>query len=195
MFRFFSLTLFLLISASFAQAESVQNSSVTNAYFTSELWSGEGIPRFKAKINISALLKPSTESTPVEGLVIKKGSIFEFIKTNFQTLEPTALQIEQEQQLIVINYGQRKFLSRDDYYSNRKPTKLTLKKGEIINVLQYRAEGEFFFEYQNNVYGGGCPPCQEATVKTAWWVQIEKGTKSGWVLIEESTVEFLERQF
>ena len=51
--------------------------------------------------------------------------------------------IAQTQKLIVNNYGNIKYLSRDAYYSSGKQTNLTLQKGNQINVLQYRAEGDY----------------------------------------------------
>ncbi|NEQ75382.1 MAG: hypothetical protein F6K23_21415 [Okeania sp. SIO2C9] len=183
------------VSSSNELSETVSNSHESDVLFSTGLWPGEGLPRFKSKVNLQPLQKPNSNSQPVTGLEIKEGTIFNFTETQYQTIASDSVTIEQTQKLIVTNYGNIKYLSKDAYYSSGKQTNLTLEKGNQINVLQNRAEGEMFFEYQGNIYAGGCQPCYGASYKTAWWVKVSLLSKSGWVLINENTVEFLERQF
>lgn len=186
------------VSTSNELSEIVSNShesSDSDVLFSTGLWPGEGLPRFKSKVNLQPLEKPNSNSQPVIGLEIKEGTILNFTETQYQTIASGPVTIAQTQELIVNNYGNIKYLSRDAYYSSGKQTNLTLQKGNQINVLQYRAEGEMFFEYQSNIYAGECPECSGAFYQTAWWVKVSLSSKSGWVLINENTVEFLERQF
>ncbi|NER07419.1 MAG: hypothetical protein F6K17_35065 [Okeania sp. SIO3C4] len=184
-----------IVSSSNELSQTASSSNESEVLFSTGLWPGEGIPRFKSKINLQPLLEPNSDSQPVTGLEIKKGTILNFTDTQYQTIASDPVTIEQTQKLIVTNYGNIKYLSKDAYYSSGKQTNLTLQKGDQINVLQERAEGQMFFEYQGNIYVGGCQPCYGAFYQTAWWVKVSLSSKSGWVLINENTVEFLERQF
>ncbi|MGD1703562.1 hypothetical protein [Dapis sp. BLCC M229] len=189
------LVFLIFLSSGLALSEPGSSSNKSDVLFSSGLWPGEGIPRFKSKINLQPLLKPNLDSPPVKGMEVKKGTILNFTETLYQTIEPGSLIIQETQTLEVTNYGNIKYLSRDAYYSSGKQTDLTLQKGDQINVLQNRAEGQIFFEYQGNIYAGLCRPCYSASYKTAWWVKVSLLSKSGWVLINENTVEFLKREY
>ncbi|MDY7008122.1 MAG: hypothetical protein SWX82_30380 [Cyanobacteriota bacterium] len=202
----FALSIFLYSCLPFSETVSTSNelsetvsnshkSSDSDVLFSTDLWPGEGMPRFKSKVNLQPLQKPNSDSEPVTGLEIKKGTLLNFTETRYQTIASGPVAIAQTQELRVTNYGNIKYLSRDAYYSSGKQTNLTLQKGDQINVLQYRAEGNMFFEYQGNIYAGECPECSGAFYQTAWWVKVSLSSKSGWVLINSNTVEFLERQF
>ena len=195
MVRSICLVFLIFFSSGLALSEPVSNPNESDVLFSTGLWPGEGIPRFKSKMNLQPLLKPNLDSPPVTGLEVKKGTILNFTETLYQTIKSGPVIIEQTQKLKVTNYGNIKYLSRDAYYSSGKQTHLTLEKGDQINVLQGRAEGEIFFEYQGNIYVGLCKPCYGASYKTAWWVKVTLLSKSGWVLINENTVEFLKREF
>ncbi|NES05976.1 MAG: hypothetical protein F6K22_26130 [Okeania sp. SIO2F4] len=195
MLRSICLVFLIFLSSGLALSEPVSSPNESDVLFSIDLWPGEGIPRFKSKMNLQPLLRPNLDSPPVTGLEVKKGTILNFTETLYQTIESGLVIIEQTQKLEVTNYGNIKYLSRDAYYSSGKQTNLTLKKGDQINVLQNRAEGQMFFEYQGNIYAGWCKPCYSASYKTAWWVKVTLLSKSGWVLINENTVEFLQREF
>ncbi|MDJ0556274.1 MAG: hypothetical protein QNJ68_17920 [Microcoleaceae cyanobacterium MO_207.B10] len=194
-FNILCLAFLIVLSSGLFLSKPVSSSEELDVLFSIGLSPGEGIPNFKSKMNLQPLQRPNLDSPPVEGLEVKKGTIFNFTEAQYQTIESGLVIIKETQQLEVINYGNIKYLSKDAYYSSEKETNLTLKKGDQINVLQSRAEGQMFFEYQGNIYAGSCEPCYGASYKTAWWVKISLSSKSGWVLINESTVEFLEREF
>ncbi|MGD1716053.1 hypothetical protein [Dapis sp. BLCC M172] len=195
MIRLISLIFLIFLCSSLALSEPVSIPNESDVLFSTGLWPGEGIPRFKSKMNLQPLVKPKLDSPPVQGLEVKKGTILNFTETLYQTIESDIVIIEETQKLKVTNYGNIKYLSRDAYYSSGKQIYLTLEKGEQINVLQNRAEGDTFFEYQGNIYAGWCQPCYGASYKTAWWVKVTILSKSGWVLINENTVEFLKRLY
>lgn len=195
MVRSICLVFLIFLSSGLALSEPISSPNKSDILFSTGLPPGEGIPSFKSKMNLQPLLKPNLDSPPVPGMEIKKGTILNFTETLYQTIEPGSIIIKETQKLEVTNYGNIQYLSRDDYYSSGKQTNLTLKKGDKINVLQNRAEGQMFFEYQGNIYAGSCQPCYDASYKTAWWVKVNLLSKSGWVLINENTVEFLKRQF
>ena len=195
MVRSICLVFLIFLSSGLALSEQISIHNELDVLFSTGLWPGEGIPRFKSKMNLRPLLKPNLDSLPVKGMEVKKGTILNFTETLYQTIESGLVIIGETQKLEVTNYGNIKYLSRDDYYSSGKLTNLTLKKGDQINVLQNRAEGQIFFEYQGNIYTGLCKPCYDASYKTAWWVKVTLLSKSGWVLINENTVEFLQREY
>jgi hypothetical protein len=195
MARIFSIVWIVGIIVILVQPASVLGASKSNTYFTSELSPGEGVPIFRAKVNIQVLQLPNEGSKPVVGFVLEKGTNFESLKTQYQTIKPGTKIIEEGTALNVSNYGKIKYLSKDDYYFSGKQDTLHLKKGDKINVLQSRAEGSLCFEYQGSIYCGFCPPCNGARYETAWWVMIEQNSKTGWVLIEDNTVEIVDHAF
>lgn len=180
------------------EQESDFKSTNPRAYFTSALWRGEGVPCLKAKIDIQAHKKPQRDSEPVEGLVIKEGKLLEFTATQLQTIEPSLTIIKEELKWEVTEYGTLKHLSKEDYYSSGQRVQLHLSQGDKILYLQYRAEGQEFFEFEGKIYSGSISPILNSKSfppLEAWWVKVNYESKKGWVLVDDYTVEFLPRLF
>jgi hypothetical protein len=171
--------------------ENKSETKVPGVYFTSELWPGEGIPRFKARKDLPTFETPSAKSKQMDGKWIKAGQLIEYSETRFQTLTPVSIIVKKELTIDARDYGKISYLSRDAYYRSGSGATLQLKKGDTVKILQYRAEGEYLFEVNEHVYGGECSICESVSPKTAWWVKTNSG---GWVKIEENSVEFLPRQ-
>ena len=154
------------------------------------------MPHFRARMDLRVLSDPSADAAPAPGLVVRKGQAVEYTETRFQTISPAQLTIQQDLSLKeVADYGTTRYLSRTDYYLRGKLVQLELRAGQSINVLQYRAEGDWLFEVHSRVYGGECLPCRGSRPETAWWIKIAQGGKVGWIQINEQTVEFLRRTF
>ncbi len=176
----------------FETEASTDNSTVD---FATEMWPGEGIPQFRAKKDIIPLREPRKDSEIVEGLKIGKGENIEFTKTHFKSVKTGTIIIDQPIQFEATNYGERNYLSKGAYYHSGKRIDLTLKKGDVLTVLMQRAEGDIFFMFQDEIFSGSCDPCWEADFETEWWIRVNQDSKSGWILQDGSSVEFLGRGF
>lgn len=164
-------------------------------YFSSGLWPGEGIPRFRAKKDLNLSKESSLESPTLEDAIITKGSPVNFSETLLITKEPVQVSLKEDMKTTGTNYGKRKFLSKDDYYRKGKFQDIRISAGQVINVLQYRAEGDYFYEFEGEIYAGNCPICSSVEPKIEWWIKSTVNTISGWILINDESVEFLEREF
>tara|TARA_B100002051_G_scaffold177139_1_gene167581 strand:- start:10350 stop:11006 length:657 start_codon:yes stop_codon:yes gene_type:complete len=158
-------------------------------YFVSELAPGETQPFITAITDLQVKQKPDPSSQDVTGFVIKKGSTIHIKHSVYQTLIPNKRTLIKPYKLEVINHGRTKYISKKLYYSQKKPILLRLETGDVINVLQYRAEGDFFFEHNSNVYSGFCSPCHESPSVTAWWVKTTLNNTTGWLLVDNRTVQ------
>lgn len=164
--------------------------------FTSELWPGEGRPRFRAKRSLVVYQSPSLASAPLTGDEITAGELIEFTDTRFHTVRPGVVVVKEATTLAPARaYGPVTYLAKQDYEHSGKRESILLKQGETVLVLQYRAEGEYVVQIHGNVYGVHCALCAEAKPETQWWVQVGKGSRRGWVQINEENVEFLDREF
>ena len=183
-------------SPSQKEAESQQTfNQETYGYFSSELWPGEGIPRFRAKRDLNLAQKPSLESPLLEDAIITKGSLVNFSRTLLITKEPVQVTLKQDMKATGTNYGKRKFLSQDDYYNAGEVQDIYIAAGQVINVLQYRAEGNYFYEFAGEIYASNCPVCSSVEPTIKWWIKSNVNKISGWILINDESVEFLEREF
>ena len=178
---------------SFPRVVALDEQAGGSIYFTSALWPEEGIPNFRAKKDLPILKEPFQGSISTNRL--KKGTKIKFTETQYQTLKPSSVTIQGRVSIEATDYGQNKYISRYTYYHSGKQIQLELKKGDIINCLQYRAEGTYFFEFQGKTYAGSLKPCDNAPYKAAWWVKISNGGIVGWILIDKNSVEFLPRSF
>jgi hypothetical protein len=165
-------------------------------YFISEMWPEEGRPSFRAKINLQIHTEPNKKS-PLAAAIIKKGEIINFTSTRYVTIKPREIFVTKDIELPnATKYGKLKYLSSHDYYHSGKSVQLNLKKGQKIEILQYRAEGTYLIEYDGNVYGTECPICTEKTEpETEWWVMVNIAKSQGWIIINNQNVQFLERKF
>ncbi|CCQ68846.1 hypothetical protein CWATWH0402_2283 [Crocosphaera watsonii WH 0402] len=171
------------------------NSGSTIVYFATEMWPGEGIPRFKAKQDIIPFSEPRKDSKKVEGLQINKGEMIEFTQTLFKSVKTGTVTISRTIQFEATNYGTTNYLSKHDYYNTGENLDLTLNEGDVLTVFMPRAEGHLFFKFKGEVYSGLCEPCGEADFKTEWWLKIEQNLKSGWILKDSTSIEDLGRSF
>ena len=194
-FKFLPLTiaawLGLVTNLAYGQAKVESREVLSAVYFTSELWPEEGRPRFKAKKDLPVFVKPSTRSNLIKGKRVKTGDEVKYSSTQFQTLVPAEIKLKRDISIVATDYGNKRYLSVENYYHSGRNMTLQLKQAKTIRVLQYRAEGDFLFEINSRIYGGRCDVCASANPKTAWWVRLING---GWVNIEEGSVH-ISREF
>lgn len=178
------------------------------AVFEVGLWPEEGRPRLVA--GASTLLprtEPRRDAPTGAVLRVKKGQPVEFGETLYRTIVPGRLKVLKDSQVTGRRLGSILRLSRADYYSGRYPSaSLPVRAGEVIDYLQYRAEGSCFVRIRGEVVDADlCPHfvvdsvdrfALDAEPQTEWWVQVVvKGRPKGWLLVDGRNVREEGRTF
>jgi hypothetical protein len=161
------------------------------------LWPGEGRPRLVAGTRTLLLrTEPHRNSPTGTVLQVRKGQSVEFGKTLYRTTVPGRLKVLRDSQVTGRRLGSIFRLSREDYYSDRYTIgSLTVRAGEVIDYLQYRAEGSCLVRIRGEVIEAD--PCPDSVVdpidrfeletepQTEWWVQVLlEGQPNGWALVD-----------
>jgi len=171
--------------------------------FASQLWPGEGRPRFAAKVSVLVLHRDPQFKSPVAARVpIKLGAPIQFDDTWYRTVRPGEFVATADGVLKARRLGKIRLLSVKDYYANPATEDIAYQKETTFEYLQYRAEGTCFIRLMGEVFDTEvCPTLDDkfqmiAEPVTEWWVRVViSGKPKGWLLIDENTVQFLQRQF
>jgi hypothetical protein len=175
--------------------------------FDSELWPGEGIPRFAAKSDRLVLHEqPDTASPVVITQTVDPGEEIAYDRTRFRTVDEGLVIAQQPGRLLGRDLGDVEHLSEDRYYA-ADPIfeEITYTKGDSFAYLQYRAEGTCLVRDDDTVLEiEGCP--WEGAGRgdfdlvrrpvTEWWVEVTADGKTlGWLQLDPQSVEPLPRRF
>ena len=173
--------------------------------FEVELWPGEGRPKFvAAATTLHPRAEPSTQAAAMPPLQVKKGEAVEFGSTVYRTTRPGRLRVLASATVTGRRLGPILRLSRDDYYSGKFPAaSVPVTAGELIDYLQYRAEGTCFVRIRGDVIDAGPCPQEVATLfaleakpELEWWIEhLVKGKSQGWVLVDGKDVKESGRTF
>lgn len=167
--------------------------------FESGLWPGEGRPVLIAGVNMNPRERPAKDSRIIKKMKIRKGQKIDFKETRYRTIKSGLITVVAPSLVSVTSFGKSDFLSRDDYYNKGTEKSIELKSGDSLEFLQYRAEGDCLIKMSGEVLA--LPPVPNTKIAseplTEWWVLAVDKQKNpiGWVLIDEETIEFAEREF
>jgi hypothetical protein len=183
--------------AFFAQAPS--------GVFEIELWPGEGRPQFQAVANELVIREmPSMSANIVRRLGITRGQHIAFDETRYRTTESGHLQVLAAANVTGRVFGTIRLLTRDAYYKGQFPRQsVALKEGDVVEYLQYRAEGTCFVHIADHVIDADpCPAQDDRTFrvitqpKTEWWIRVVVDrVPVGWVMVDEKAVKQSGRSF
>lgn len=166
--------------------------------FESALWPGEGRPVFIAGADLTPQERPVKDACGIPNLKILKGRKIDFTETRYRTVKSGEIVVTAAASLSVTSYGKGDYLSLEVYYQQGIQKTIHLKSGDSLEYLQYRAEGECLIRMEGEVFA--LPPHENIKIvsepRTEWWVLAVDQQKKpiGWVLIDDRTVEFAERQ-
>lgn len=177
--------------------------------FDSELWPGEGIPRFAAKTDHLTLFKePSCSSPVVTQHRRQKGEEISYDHTRFRTLRAGLVTAEHAGLLRGRSFGSLMYLPQERYYSHEPAWKeIPYTAGDSFEYLQRRAEGTCLIRHEGEVLEIEACPWEAGaqaggfTVTTPpvtqWWIRVtdEHTQPLGWVLVDDKGVEVLPRKF
>jgi hypothetical protein len=173
--------------------------------FEIDLWPGEGRPVFESVTRSLGLRElPSASSKITDTVKITLGQQLPFDDTRFRTTQVGEIRVLSLTRVTGRNLGTIVRLSREEYYKGKfSPALVELQPGSTVEYLRYRAEGTCFVRIAGSVIDAeSCPTNDkskyrvETEPKTEWWIHIvlSDGSK-GWVLVAESTVKLVNRQF
>jgi len=162
--------------------------------FEIELWPGEGRPRFQAVANDLAIHEtPSSSARIVRQLTVAPGQDITFDETRYRTTESGHLQVLAATHITGRVLGSIRSLTRDAYYKGPFPQQaVACKPGDVIEYLQYRAEGTCFVRVGDRVVDAHpCPAQDDAKFrvatkpKTEWWIRVVvERVPVGWALVD-----------
>jgi hypothetical protein len=177
----------------------------TGSVFESELWPGEGRPRFEAVASELAIREaPSLSATIVRRLAVTRGQQVAFDDTRYRTIESGHLRAVASVDLAGRVLGTTRLLTRDAYYKGRFPQQVVaVKEGDVVEYLQYRAEGTCFVRVADQVIDADPCPAEDhrafrtiSQPKTEWWIRLVLDrVPVGWVLVDQTTVKESGRSF
>ncbi len=167
--------------------------------FESELWPEEGRPSFRALKDLRIHQRPYLSSPLVKNFKILKGQKIIFQKTIYRTVKPSRIKVVSPVKIIGQPYGPIKYLSEQEYYSTSIPEKFfTFNSGDTFECMQYRAEGQYLVRINGEIVGLELTEEMEleSEPEIEWWVNVinVSGKSIGWLLIQEESVEFLDRE-
>lgn len=174
--------------------------------FQSELWPGEGEPKFSAKKNRLVLhTQPSANAPRSRGRKITPGSALSYSETRLITLKAGIIEVTRPSKMQARALGKIKYLSNDGYYQRgARFQAMAVEKGEILQYLQYRAEGNCLVQRRRSVYeiegcffGESSPFNLRSEPIVEWWIRLPSEGKNptGWLQVSENVLHFLPRAF
>jgi hypothetical protein len=177
--------------------------SAPQAMFEIDLWPGEGRPVFAASATRLQLREtPSESARAVSTWTGRLGQVLTFDDTRYRTTQVGRFTVLIPTVMTGRQLGGTKRLSRADYYSGKfGPTRLNLNTGDVVEYLQYRAEGTCFVRVAGAAIDADpCPNHQpkafrlESEPKTEWWIHVVQDELKGWLLVTEATVRVIRRE-
>jgi hypothetical protein len=173
--------------------------------FEIELWPGEGRPEFQAVASELVIHEmPSTSAKITRRLGVTRGQRIAFDETRYRTTESGHVQVLAAASITGRVLGKIRLLTRDQYYKGRFPTQaVAVKKGDVIEYLQYRAEGTCFVQLADQVIDADpCPVQNDRTFrvntqpKTEWWIRVVLDrVPVGWTMVDEKAIKQSGRSF
>ena len=173
--------------------------------FEIELWPGEGRPEFQAEANELVIHEtPSSSARIVRRLTVAPGQDIAFDETRYRTTESGHLQVLAATHITGRILGSIRTLTRDAYYKGRFPQQtVACKEGDVIEYLQYRAEGTCFVRVGDQVVDADpCPARDDGTFRVAtkpkieWWIRVVVDrVPVGWALVDGKAIKQNGRTF
>jgi len=169
-----------------------------------DLWPGEGRPVFKASAqDLTLRASPSNSSRVSHRVMVQRKQPLKFDHTLYRTIKAGRIRVLMPAYLEGRILGARNRLSTDEYYSDKFPSsKMPVKPGRDIEYLQYRAEGTCFVRIESVVIdASSCPTTDRSAFRleteptTEWWIHVIVDQTAGWLLVTDSNVKEVGREF
>ena len=175
------------------------------ALFEIDLWPGEGRPVFEAvSRNLELRELPSASSKVIGTVSASPRQRLSFDNTRYRTIQAGHIRVLASTRVTGRMLGVVNGLSREDYYKGKfAPAIVEVQPGANVEYLQYRAEGTCFVRIAGNVIDADPCPSNDKSMfrvetepKTELWIHIVlSGDSAGWLLVTDSTVKIVNREF
>jgi hypothetical protein len=172
--------------------------------FEIDLWPGEGVPVFEATTRQLILHEaPNTSSRVTQSVSVTPGQRVAFDDTRYRTIQVGRFRTLVDTHVKGRTIGKVNHLSRKNYYSPVFPSvDVEVKAGTTFDYLQYRAEGTCFVRIDGTVIDAeACPTIDKSSFRlereptAEWWIHATVGGSQGWIMVGDSTVKQIDRQF
>ena len=156
--------------------------------FSVNLWPGEGKPVLVATGEAIVVFKePSSGAPPVAVLKLKKDTPVSFSEARKVTLKAGVIKFKKGTEVSGTAYGKVTTLTESQYYQSGKPVTVRFLQDELVDYLQYRAEGTFFVQRGGVVMALSEGPSPDVEPNIEWWVRLKptsKSSKVGWIRVD-----------
>jgi hypothetical protein len=168
--------------------------------FEIDLWPGEGRPIFEATSTVLSLREHPTSSSRISKTVtVAPNQRLSFDDTRYQTIQAGRIRILGATHVIGRIIGAVSRLSRDEYYlGNFSSVSLAVRAGMTLEYLQDRTEGTCFIRTEGRVIDADCTNALlkiDAEPTTEWWIHVVLPDNSGWLLVTDSNVKQVNREY
>lgn len=176
-----------------------------DAPFEIALWPGEGRPVVQSVASVLELRElPFGSARIVLKLAATPRQRLQFDETRFRTTKPGHLHAVVATTVTGRQLGSIRALSRADYYSGKYPAAaVKVNAGDVVEYLQYRAEGTCFVRIAGAVIDAD--PCPRDTrdrfrlvtePEVEWWIRLlSDDGPLGWLLLTDKTAKVVDREF
>lgn len=173
--------------------------------FEIALWPGEGRPVVQSVASVLELREqPFGSARVVLKLAATPRQRLQFDETRFRTTRPGHLHAVVTTTVTGRRLGSIRALSRADYYSGNYPAAaVQVNAGDVVEYLQYRAEGTCFVRITGAVIDAN--PCPHDTrdrfrlvtePEVEWWIRLVSDDRPlGWLLLTDKTAKVVDREF
>ena len=172
--------------------------------FEIDLWPGEGIPTLESATEVLTLhRRPSPASPVAHELNVGVGHRLTYDSAAHQTMVPGRLRVLAPFNITGRVVGNvRRLTSRSYYAAQHQRTRVPVDSTSRVEFLQHRAEGTCFVRLNGRVIDAeDCPAMNPIEFKleekpvTRLWVRVVDGRRVGWLLVTDSTVSIVGRQY
>lgn len=177
--------------------------------FESELWPGEGIPRFAARVDhLTLYQEPGKSASVLVKHPVQVGEEVTYDEIRFRTLQSGQISARRAGTFLARNFGDIAYLSKEIYYSSAGGwEKISYEAGDSFQYLQYRSEGSCFIRHDSEILeidwcswvGISQTNGFDVTKRpvTEFWIRVVYNEEplKGWLLVDGKSVEMLPRQF
>ena len=172
--------------------------------FEIDLWPGEGIPTLESVTEVLTLhRRPSPASPVTHELRVGVNHRLTYDSTVHQTMIPGRLRVLAPFNIRGRVLGNVSRLTGRTYYGTQhQRTMVPVDSTSRLEFLQLRAEGTCFVRLNRRVIDAeDCPAMNpiefalEEQPVTRLWVRVVEGRRVGWLLVTDSTVQIVGRQY
>lgn len=170
--------------------------------FSTDVWPGEGRPVLEVTSGPLTLFDDPDSRSQSRAISAVKGTRIEFTDSYYCTQSTGVLRILTALSVAGRKFGQQSHFTKSEYYSPFEPAELEFRSGDLVTIMQYRAEGYCFVRWGGELFEVDlCTFIGQKTVEvvdepiTEWWVKLSIDGAVGWALVDQIDLQVVGRTF